>query len=279
MNGKGCALEGAGAEKENFGQMDFDVRLIVSDLDDTLIRRDKSISPYTQRVFAECAHRGIRTGFATARLLAATQAEQEILRPDFRIVSGGAMALAGKEVLFFRGMGKEETSDFLRALQRKGAEGLLAGCRERMYTNSRRFEHSPRLHTAIIRDFEKPTGEEACQVFFRLGSEEEVRGLKEVFPFFDWLRYRDGTYAVTAKGVSKASALFETARRYDIALAQTAAFGDDEGDCEMLALCGVGTAVENALPCVKRAARFVTGSNEEDGVAQFVERCILKKMV
>ena len=47
----------------------------------------------------------------------------------------------------------------------------------------------------------------------------------------------------------------------------------------MLALCGVGIAVENALPCVKRAARFVTGSNEEDGVAQFVERCILKKMV
>ena len=122
-------------------------------------------------------------------------------------------------------------------------------------------------------------GEEACQVFFRLGSEEEVCGLKEIFPFFDWLRYRDGTYAVTAKGVSKASALFETAQRYGIALAQTAAFGDDEGDCEMLALCGVGTAVENALPCVKRAARFVTGSNEEDGVAQFVERCILKKMV
>ena len=115
----------------------------------------------------------------------------------------------------FRGMGKEETSDFLRALQRKGAEGLLAGCRERMYTNSRRFEHSPRLHTAIIRDFEKPTGEEACQVFFRLGSEEEVRGLKEVFPFFDWLRYRDGTYAVTAKGVSKASALLR--RRRDMA--------------------------------------------------------------
>ena len=73
MNGKGCALEGAGAEKENFGQMDFDVRLIVSDLDDTLIRRDKSISPYTRRVFAECARRGIRTGFATARILAATQ--------------------------------------------------------------------------------------------------------------------------------------------------------------------------------------------------------------
>lgn len=279
MSGKGCALGEAGAGKENFGQMDFDVRLIVSDLDDTLIRRDKSISPYTQKVFAECARRGIRTGFATARLLAATQREQEILRPDFRIVSGGAMAMAGKEVLFFRGMGKEETSDFLCTLQRKGAEGLLAGCRERMYTNSRRFEHSPRLHTALIRDFEKPLEDEACQVFFRLGSEEEVCALKELFPFFDFLRYRDGTYAVTAKGVSKADALLAVVRRYGISLAQTAAFGDDEGDCEMLALCGVGTAVENALPCVKRAARFVAGSNEEDGVARFVERHILRETI
>ena len=262
----------------NSEKTDTEVKLIASDLDDTLVKGDKSISAYTAKIFAECSRQGIKTGIATARLLAATEKEQSILRPDFRIVSGGAMVLLGGKVTFFQGMGKEETSDFLSVLQRKGAEGILAGCRERMYTNSRRFEKSPRLRTAIYQNFEKPLEEEACQIFFRLQDEEEGKRLKEDFPFFDWFLYRDGTYAVTAKGVSKARALRETARLYDIAPAQMAAFGDDEGDCEMLTLCGVGVAVENALPCVKEAALFVTGSNEEDGVARFVERYILKSM-
>lgn len=257
---------------------DFDVKLIASDLDDTLVRGDKSISSYTARVFTECCRQGIKTGIATARLLAATEEEQNILKPDFRIVSGGAMVLSGKEVIFFQGMGREETSDFLSVLQRKGAEGLLVGCRERMYTNSRRFEKSPRLHTAIYRDFERPLDEEACQIFFRMKDEEEAGRLQENFPFFDWILYRDGTYAVTTKGVSKARALQETALQYGITLEQIAAFGDDEGDCRMLECCGVGVAVENALPCVKEVASFVTGSNEEDGVARFIERHILKNM-
>ena len=43
----------------------------------------------------------------------------------------------------------------------------------------------------------------------------------------------------------------------------------------MIEYCGMGVAMGNALPEVKAAARFVTGTNDEDGVARFIEREIL----
>ena len=50
-----------------------------------------------------------------------------------------------------------------------------------------------------------------------------------------------------------------------------AAFGDDYVDIEMIKLCGIGIAVKNAIPEVKAAAGYVTDSNENDGVARFIE--------
>ena len=80
-----------------------------------------------------------------------------------------------------------------------------------------------------------------------------------------------------APGVSKAKALLEIAYRYGIRPDRIAAFGDDEGDLEMLQVCGVGVAMGNALPFVKAGAAYVTKSNEEDGVAWFIDRYILGK--
>ena len=62
------------------------------------------------------------------------------------------------------------------------------------------------------------------------------------------------------------------AERYDISLSQIVAFGDDYNDMDMLRSCGIGVAVENALPEVKKAAKEITESNEQDGVAKWLGR-------
>ena len=50
------------------------------------------------------------------------------------------------------------------------------------------------------------------------------------------------------------------------------AIGDNQNDIEMLRFAGVSVAMGNAQEDVKSAARFVAGSNEEDGAAEFLER-------
>ena len=53
------------------------------------------------------------------------------------------------------------------------------------------------------------------------------------------------------------------------------AFGDDYADIGMLRLCGTGVAMGNAIDEVKEKADIVIGSNDEDGIAGFIENEIL----
>jgi hydroxymethylpyrimidine pyrophosphatase-like HAD family hydrolase len=54
------------------------------------------------------------------------------------------------------------------------------------------------------------------------------------------------------------------------------AMGDGENDIEMLQLAAVSAAMNNAGPKVKAAADYVMGSNDEDGVAQAIQRFVLE---
>jgi Cof subfamily protein (haloacid dehalogenase superfamily) len=83
-----------------------------------------------------------------------------------------------------------------------------------------------------------------------------------------------GLLEISAYGVTKASALAELAAQHGVAAAEVIAFGDMPNDLAMLAWAGRAVAVANAHPQVLTAADEVTGSNDEDGVAQVVERLV-----
>lgn len=53
------------------------------------------------------------------------------------------------------------------------------------------------------------------------------------------------------------------------------ACGDGENDIEMLQLAAIGVAMGNAKPEVIRAADYVVGSNDDDGVAQAIHDYVL----
>ncbi len=251
------------------------IQMIISDLDDTLLMPDKGISEGTKRVFAQCKRQGILTGFATARLLISTKEEAEVLRPDVRLVSNGAVAAEGEKLLFYEGLEEKPTDKFLCDLQEMGADRILVGAKECAYTNKRTQTGTFARRTAVLHDFRKPLPEQACQIFFRLREPGQETYLRNTYPHLNWIIYRGGSCCVTAKGVSKASGLLRLAELYGIEMKRIAAFGDDQGDCEMLRQCGMGVAVENALPCARQAAAYLTRSNAQDGVAWFVEQRIL----
>ncbi|MDE6673634.1 MAG: HAD hydrolase family protein [Acetatifactor sp.] len=61
----------------------------------------------------------------------------------------------------------------------------------------------------------------------------------------------------------------------NLSLSDIVSFGDDINDMEMLQICGIGVAVSNAVMDVKAVADCVTLSNDEDGVADWLEKNIL----
>ncbi|MDO4265561.1 MAG: Cof-type HAD-IIB family hydrolase [Eubacteriales bacterium] len=82
---------------------------------------------------------------------------------------------------------------------------------------------------------------------------------------------------ITPKVIDKAYGLSRLAAYLGISRMNIMACGDGYNDIPMMNYAGVSVAMGNACEEVKQAARFVTATNDEDGVARAVERFILKE--
>lgn len=80
-----------------------------------------------------------------------------------------------------------------------------------------------------------------------------------------------GLVEISAKGVTKASALVELCGRLDIAPAEVVAFGDMPNDIPMLRWAGTSYAMANAHDTVLAMADHVAPRCEDDGVARVLE--------
>ena len=76
-------------------------------------------------------------------------------------------------------------------------------------------------------------------------------------------------------GIGKGSAVRELAQSLGLTARQVMAFGDYDNDESMIAYAGLGVAMANATQGVKNAARLVTLSNDENGVAWAIDRHVL----
>ncbi|MFI6741446.1 HAD family hydrolase [Nonomuraea sp. NPDC050451] len=83
---------------------------------------------------------------------------------------------------------------------------------------------------------------------------------------------RRGLIEMSAQGVTKATALAALAGQHEIKPSEVVAFGDMPNDLPMLSWAGTSYAVANAHPDVLAAVDHVTAANDDDGVAQVIER-------
>jgi hydroxymethylpyrimidine pyrophosphatase-like HAD family hydrolase len=83
---------------------------------------------------------------------------------------------------------------------------------------------------------------------------------------------RRGLVEMSAQGVTKATALAALAAEHAIEQGQSVAFGDMPNDLPMLSWAGTSYAVANAHPDVLAAVDHVTATNDDDGVAQVIEK-------
>jgi Cof subfamily protein (haloacid dehalogenase superfamily) len=88
--------------------------------------------------------------------------------------------------------------------------------------------------------------------------------------------YGSAELAIMNPTCSKATGVVELARYLSIPLEQIMAIGDNNNDIEMLRTVGWGVAMGQASEAVTSAARAVTASNREDGVARAIRHYALR---
>jgi hydroxymethylpyrimidine pyrophosphatase-like HAD family hydrolase len=103
--------------------------------------------------------------------------------------------------------------------------------------------------------------------------DELMRQVKEIVAEHATVTHAGSPFLeIAAAGVTKAWALAAHCQRQGIDASQVLAFGDMPNDLPMLEWAGRSVAVANAHPTLLTAASDITQSNEDDGVATFLER-------
>ena len=247
--------------------------MIVIDLDGTLLRPDLSVSEHTVKTLEKCRASGVRVVYATGRGRSAEMVAPKGLF-DAKISMNGATARIGEKIVYNRLIPYLSARPVLLACDRRGlkAASEYSGMH---YSNFAVSEVWPHVTYYKIVDFSQHEMD-AEKLNIVVERPDDATFIKERLRGDLHLHVsNDGLAMVMHNEATKARAVAELARIWNIDRPEIAAFGDDVNDIDMLNYVGTGIAMGNALPEVKAAASNVCLRNDEDGVAEWIIQNIL----
>ena len=247
-------------------------RLILSDLDHTLLRSDGSISDHTLDVLKRSRENGMLFAIATARYWIGAERYIELLKPDFEITTDGTLIHSGDKCIYSSEFTTDDTNKIVQALLRKMPDTeITVAVGKNVYWNSKHIAESEKLYKAIYTEYDKALDCRANKIVAELPDEAIARQIADETCCKLQCYRGEKWYAFLPKDSGKIEAIKAMSAISGIDLGDMVAFGDDKNDIDILKICGKGIAVSNAVKDVLEVANEVTSSNDEDGVAKWIE--------
>lgn len=262
------------------------IRLVVTDLDGTLLGPDASISEEAVQTVAELAKSKIRFTFITGRPYYAVErfARQLMITAPI-ITCNGAVLCDGEKVLYRRSFPLANLENLVRAAVPNGFTVLMFQ-RDTEYSFSetqwtrKRKEAGRTMPIREIRtiNWAVETADK-LNIITEPGSAkfDSLKGfLDKIRDFYSVTVYGDRGCEIVAKDVNKAVALQNLCKLLEIRENEVLAIGDNENDNEMLAMAGVGAAVNNAVPSTKRFADYLCTLPFTEGAVEAIRVIALR---
>ncbi|MBA4493575.1 Cof-type HAD-IIB family hydrolase [Paenactinomyces guangxiensis] len=263
--------------------------LIALDLDGTLLKDDKTISTRTKQTLKRVTEAGHKVCIATGRPYQLSKKYYEELRLDTPLVNfNGAFVHHPHDPHFGR---------YHSPLHLPTVKQVIATCEkfkvchimvevldtvfirsqdeilEDTFLTTDRTIHKGDL-IQILQDeptsiLIKPRDDHYDELFARLqqAHAEVIEQRKWGAPW--------NIIEIVRSGINKWVGLQKIAAYYGIPHKHIITFGDEDNDTEMIRYAGQGIAMGNAIHSLKQIADSVTTSNEEDGVAVYLEKTLL----
>lgn len=272
------------------------VKLIVCDLDGTLLNSGKQISDANLRAIEKAGREGVFTTLCSGRIHQMMQVY--IRRLNIRgplIAANGAVIFDGgiNKILSQKTLDPDEALPLLQFCRQNGMDysALTAGgsffsknsVRIGRFKQYNTIAQSEGLATIPLRFFENGRSAALPDDIYKIliyelkeGQQKTAEERLKKIPAFNYTSSEKGLLDVSARGVNKGRALRELARILGVTRQQICVFGDYYNDITMMAGAGLSIAMGNAPDEVKKATLAVTGSNDEDGVALGIEKYILQ---
>ncbi len=262
-----------------------DNHLIVLDLDGTLLTNEKKISPRTKQAIAKLKENGHQIMIATGRPYRASELYYRELGLNTPIVNfNGAFVhhpLQTSWGAFHSPLDINLAKDIVEACDEYTFHNIIAEVRDDVYFHYHDEKlmdlvtlGNPKVTTGDLRNFleQSPTSmlihadeQQAAKISNHLAElhAEVVNQRSWTAPFH--------VIEIVKNGLNKAVGIQKVANYLNIPKDRIIAFGDEDNDLEMIDYAGTGVAMGNAISPLKTIANATTLSNEEDGIAIYLE--------
>ena len=271
------------------------VKLIALDLDGTTLNKQRVISENNRRALNAAAEKGVNIVIATGRPFSALPKDVfEIPAIRYVLTSNGAAITDLKEnkIFYENCLSAKAVEAAVEMLRQHDyvVECFVNGAAyiEKEYYEHIKAGHKTYRHSAYILETRNPIE----NIYdFILEHKEHIENLNVNFEDLSekpvmWEKFKTLPEAtitssfqhnleIGGETTSKAAALREMGKLLSISTDEMMAVGDSPNDIAMLLECGLPVAVGNAEEEVKAVARYIARSNDEDGVADAVEKFVL----
>lgn len=284
-------------------------KLLVLDLDGTMLNPDKVITPMTRSSIQQLMSGDVNVTIASGRFPASVWLHAREVSMNFPLVAlNGAVTVDAATGQMLEGVPlKTEAMLFmLDVIQQEGAYIHFYGYNVLYVQEIDDINRNWALNNMVIRQ-EQAWSEDVYQdqadlirtvevgpdfrtfvsnmpgllykaavICTDLDSREKLFRILSGSGMFQCTRTGSLRFDVNSAGISKRGALERLCQTHHIDRQQVAAAGDYDNDLDMLQWAGLGIAMGNAESHVKEIANVITGSNIEDGVAQAIHHYLLQ---
>ncbi len=245
-------------------------KVIITDLDRTLLRTDKSLSVRTLSAFKKCKEAGIMLVAATARPYRSIVEYNDLIGFDAAVCLNGA-CIAYKDKIIERCIDKAEGETFLSMLCSVSSPVISVECGGILYANTVFDEWE-----SVYWDKFPALPEGPIHKILITYSKNEEMLVKRYLPESMYYTVAGGhLLQIMSKDAAKMKGISALLETVCIPVSDSVYFGDDNDDIEPIVQCGLGVAVANGIDRVKACADMVTESNDDDGVAIILEKLLL----
>jgi Cof subfamily protein (haloacid dehalogenase superfamily) len=264
-------------------------KLIAIDMDGTLLNEEKQISPENYEAIQKAKESGVKVVLASGRPLVGFKRyleELDLVSEDNYVVafngaivqSSGGNKIISKTTLDLEDYkGLYELSKELKVNIHALTESTVISPKDSKYT---RLESEMNLiHCEIIAVEDVPQDTAILKVMF-IDDPKVIDEIIEKIPETVSSKYtivRSAPFFLEFlhKLVNKGAGVQSLAEKLNIKQEEVICIGDAGNDIHMIKYAGLGVAMGNAFPEIKRAANFITKTNDQDGVAHVINKFIL----
>mgnify|MGYP001077009177 CR=1 FL=1 len=271
------------------------IRMIVTDMDYTLLNKEKKISAVNRKAIKEAMEAGVHVVLATGRLFSSAvyyAKELEISTPI--IASNGAIIAESdlSRIYYQKTLPLEAGREMLKLCRERGLfchlytkdaiyTEKIVNISERYLEWNDRLNEADRINIVLEPDLGTTLDREHRHVLKAVvvdKDERKIAGIREEIlktGVVEVSQSLPDNIEVMDKEVNKGRAVEFLAKMYDVHPDEIMAIGDNENDLPMIKFAGLGVAVGNAEQCLLDHADHVTARYDEDGVAQVIYKYVL----